>query len=112
MSEYISDKALTYKDKSFLRSKNVSRGSFSRTLAQARSNVISSIYTILLLYYIGVFDAPPFEDYRSLAEKLKEYLAVVQASDEPQAKQLLKRIEEELMKGIQALAEPKSLKFV
>lgn len=110
VSEYIADKELTYNNKALLRSKKVSRGSFSRTLAQARKNIISSIYTILLLFYIGVFETPPFEEYKNMAEKLSEYLALIRMTEEPQAKQLLRRLEEELMRGIQSLAEPRSLK--
>lgn len=112
ISDYISDKELTYDDKALLRSKKVSKGSFNRTLNQARANIISAIYTILLLFYIGIFETPPFEEYKNLTEKLNEYLTLIRASEDPQAKQLLRRIEEELRMGIKSLAEPKALKIM
>ena len=110
--ENMTDSVLTYENKALFRSKKVSRGSFSRTLAQARGNIISSIYTILLLAYIGVFDTSPFDDYRDLAEKMSEYLSMVESLDPSQSKQLLRRIEGELREGIRALAVPGSLRKV
>ena len=100
---------ITFKDKAFYRNKKVSRGSFSRTLSQARGNIISSIYTLLLLAYIGVFDTVPFDDYKNLAEKLSEYNQLIDLSEDPQNAQLLRRIERELAEGIKKLSEPKSL---
>ena len=100
---------ISFKDKALYRGKKVSRGSFSRTLSQARGNIISSIYTILLLVYIGVFDTVPFDDYKNLAEKLSEYNQLIETSDDPQSSQLLRRIERELIDGIKVLAEPRSL---
>ncbi|MBL7168659.1 hypothetical protein ISS40_08285 [Candidatus Bathyarchaeota archaeon] len=104
-----SDTEISFKDKTFYRDKKVSRGSFSRTLSQARGNIISSIYTILLLAYIGVFDTVPFDDYKNLAEKLSEYNQLIDLSEDPQSAQLLRRIERELAEGIKILAEPKSI---
>lgn len=109
VSEYLSDNKLNYSNKAFLRSKKVSRGSFGRTLAQGRQNIISSIFTILLLFYIGIFDTPPFEEYRDLAEKLSEYIDLIENTEEPKAKQFLNRMEEEMKRGIQSLVRPKSL---
>ena len=110
--EYMTDSELTYENKALLRSKKVSRGSFSRTLAQARGNIISSIYTILLLAYIGIFDTAPFDDYRNLAEKLSEYLSILENLDSTQSGHFLRRIEAELREGIKALAVPGSLRKV
>jgi len=112
VSENVSDVGITYKNKAILRSKNVSRGSFSRTLSQARSNIISAIYTILLLSYIGFFQEAPFEDYHHLSNKLREYVKIVQNSGRNQAIEVLVRIEKELMDGIRKLSEPISLKVV
>ena len=104
-----SDKEITFNNKALYRTKKVSRGSFSRTLSQARGNIISSIYTILLLAYIGIFDTVPFDDYKNLAEKLSEYNQLIDLSTDPQSAQLLRRIERELAEGIKLLSEPKSL---
>ena len=107
-----SDKEITYNKKALYRSKKVSRGSFSRTLSQAKRNIISSIYTILLLTYIGIFDTVPFDEYKNLAEKLSEYLDLIQSSDTTQARHFLRRIEKELVEGIRILSETRSLKNV
>lgn len=112
VSENISDIGITYKDKAILRSKKVSRGSFSRTLTQARGNIISAIYTILLLSYIGFFEEAPFEEYHHLSNKLKEYVKILQNSGRSQTRDVLIRIEIELVEGIRKLSEPSSLKFV
>ena len=112
LSEYESDKSINYEKKALLRSKKVSRGSFSRTLAQARKNVISSIYTILLLSYVGIFDHAPFDEYQVLSEKLREYSKMVQGWDSSLASKVLENIERELVAGIRRLAEPKSLKVM
>lgn len=112
LSSLISDIEPTYENKSLLRSKNVSRGSFSRTLSQARKNIISSIYTILLLSYIGLFDENSFDNYYQLSEKLKDYLKIVQESNLRDSRSILRTIEKELLEGINELSKPTSLKRV
>ena len=108
----MSDENVSFKEKTAFRTRKVSRGSFSRTLGQARTNVISSIYTIILLSYVGVFESSPFEEYQMLTEKLREYLTVMENSDASQKKQHLKRIESELLKGIDTLSKPTSIKIM
>ena len=104
------DNIVTFEDKAIYRSKKVSRGSFRRTLSQARKNVISSIYTGLLLSYIGIYDTYPFEEYKNLTEKLSEYTFLRQDSETPEYRSRIKRIETELVKGIRSLAQPGKLK--
>ena len=111
-TENMTDNALTYENKAIYRSKKVSRGSFGRTLSQARRNIVSSIYTILLLSYIGIYDSYPFEQYKNLAEKLSEYTILTQDQDSLESRSRIKRLEVELEKGIRSLAEPKHLKLV
>ncbi len=53
--------------------KKVSRGSFNRTLRQARLNVLKAIYTVLLLGYLGVLATPNLEPYLELGSALKRY---------------------------------------
>jgi hypothetical protein len=110
LSDKISDKIITYDEKALFRANNVSRGSFSRTLAQARRNVVSAIYTILLLSYIGVFEQAPFDSYHLLAEKLQDYLKIFSESNPSQGRKLLQQIERELIEGINELSKPRSLK--
>ena len=111
-TDNMSDNIITYDNKAIYRSKKVSRGSFSRTLSQARRNIISSIYTILLLSYVGIYDTYPFEEYKNLAEKLSEYSSLMQDQDSPESLSRIRRLEVELANGIRSLAEPKQLKQV
>ena len=112
LTELISDNKLSLNEKTLFRSNNVSRGSFSRSLSQARKNVISSIFTIVLLSYIGVFDARPFDEYYVLAEKLKEYTTMIESTGSQINKTELKRFETELIDGITKLATPTSIKLL
>ncbi len=111
-SDNMTDNILTYDNKALFRSKKVSRGSFSRTLSQARRNIISSIYTILLLSYVGIYDTPPFEEYENLAEKLSEYTVMTQDQNNSLSRSRIRKLEIELANGIRSLAEPKQLKQV
>ena len=112
LMDIISEKKLSFDEKTLFRTKNVSRGSFSRSLSQARKNVISGIFTIVLLSYIGVFDARPFDEYYILAEKLKEYTSLIESNGLEITKQDLKRFETELIDGIYQLAKPTSIKLM
>ena len=112
LTDLMSDEKVSFYQKTLFRNKKVSRGSFSRSLSQARSNVISSIFTIVLMSYIGVFDARPFDDYYFLAEKLKEYVSMVQLNGNDVSKNVLKRLEVELIDGIRELATPTSIKIM
>ena len=57
LSDNIARKPLKYDEKARLRltKAKISRGSFNRTLKQSKENVIKSIYTVLLLGYLGDF---------------------------------------------------------
>ena len=112
LMDIISDEKLSFDEKTLFRTKNVSRGSFSRSLSQARKNVISGMFTIVLLSYIGVFDARPFDEYYVLAEKLKEYSALIESTGLEINKTDLKRFEAELIEGITQLATPTSIKLL
>jgi hypothetical protein len=110
--DVMSEEKIPFKQKTLFRTKKVSRGSFSRTLGQARGRVISSVFTIVLLSYVGVYDTKPFEEYQNLSEKLREYLTIIEQANPSQSKILLRRIEEELALGIESLSHPTSLKTV
>jgi hypothetical protein len=112
LTDIISDKKLSFNEKTLFRNKNVSRGSFSRSLSQARKNVISSIFTVVLLSYIGVFDERPFDEYYILAEKLKEYTILIESTKSISNNRELKHIETELIEGITKLATPTSIKLL
>lgn len=110
--DVMSEEKVPFKEKTLFRGKIVSRGSFSRTLGQGRKRVIASIFTIVLLSYVGVYDAKPFEEYQNLVEKLREYLAAIEGSSSNHSKVMLRRIEEELTEGIAALSRPTKLKMM
>jgi len=52
----------------------ISRGSYNRTLIQAQNNIIRSIYTILLLGYVGLFDTPTLQPFLELSDELQGYM--------------------------------------
>ena len=110
--DVMSDEKVPFKNKTLFRDKKVSRGSFSRTLGQGRKRVISSIFTIVLLSYVGVFDSKPFEEYQNLVEKLRDYLTAIETSGPNVSRAMLKRIEAELTEGIESMARPTKLKVM
>ena len=112
LTDIMSDEKISFHQKTLFRDKKVSRGSFSRSLSQARGNVISSIFTIVLLSYIGVFNARPFDEYYVLAEKLKEYVSIIESRELKASRNIVKQIEDELIEGIGRLATPRSIKIV
>ena len=113
LAENIAGKSINYDEKANLRlmKSKLSRGAFNRTLAQAKKNVINSIYTILLLGYLGVFESTTLDPYLEIANKLKEY---VEAHDnipdrEEEAINRLKAIgliREEIEKSLKQLSLP------
>jgi len=76
LSENIAGKPLKYEEKARLRltKAKISRGAFNRTLRQAKENVIGSIYTVLLLGYLGVFENTTLDPYLEIANKLQGYV--------------------------------------
>jgi hypothetical protein len=76
LSENIAGKSLKYDDKARLRltKAKISRGAFNRTLRQAKENVTKSIYTVILLGYLGVFESTTLDPYLEIANKLHTYL--------------------------------------
>lgn len=82
----------------------VSRGAFNRTRDQALRNIIRSIYTILLLGCVGVFDTPRLDPFVELGQKLDSYVKSVKARKEAvKHEKIVKLLEEELIGSIRAL---------
>ncbi len=113
LAENISGKQLKYDEKAALRltRAKITRGSFNRTLKQSRENVIKSIYTVLLLGYLGVFESSTLDPYLEIANKLHEYVDAHQEipSKEEEVKDHLKVIEiirEELETSLKRLSSP------
>jgi hypothetical protein len=69
----MANKRLTRSDMAELRRdhKGISRGSFNRTLRQARENVVEAIHTVLLLGYSGLTESPSIAPFVEASERLK-----------------------------------------
>jgi len=113
LSENIARKPLKYDEKARLRltKAKISRGAFNRTLKQAKENVVKSIYTILLLGYLGVFESTTLDPYLEIANKLKEYLDAYKTLankglHENDQLKLIEILREELEKGLKKLSNP------
>ena len=76
LAENMAGKQLNYDEKARLRltKAKLSRGAFNRTLKQSKENVIKSIYTVLLLGYLGVFETTTLDPILKCTNKLKEYM--------------------------------------
>ena len=113
LAENIADKNLKYDEKAKIRILAVSRGAFNRSLRQARHNVTQSIYTILLLGYLGVLEEISLEPYLEAANKLKEYIdtqrELIKKRPEEEQIKTLKRLHEELKISLEELSSPRKI---
>jgi len=113
LAENIAGKQLKYDEKAQLRitKTKISRGSFNRTLAQSKENVIKSIYTVLLLGYLGVFESSTLDPYLEVANKLRDYveahkdIPVKQEESENHVK-MIEIIKEEIETSLKKLSSP------
>ena len=73
LSNQLSEKKVSTKRKSKMRisNKNVSRGSYSRTLSQARKNVRKAVFTLILLGYVGLHETPELLPFISISNKIR-----------------------------------------
>jgi hypothetical protein len=85
----MANKRLTRSDMAQLRQdqKRISRGSFNRTLRQARENVVEAIHTVLLLGYSGLTESPSIAPFLEASERLKGQTSQLRdaALSEPEA---------------------------
>lgn len=119
LSPNIAGKLLTNEEKaSFRLSKaGISRGAFNHTLRQARKNVIQSIYTIMLLGYLGMFEDIRLDAYLEAANKLKSYVSAYQTavsgdSLSNEHLRIVTMLREELEASLERLSGAKSLSRV
>jgi len=113
LSENIAGKQLQYDEKASLRlmKAKISRGAFNRTLKQAKENVIKSIYTVLLLGYLGVFDTTTLDPYLEIANKLHKYVEVLknmpnQENTSEEHLKLIGMVREQLETSLKQLSSP------
>jgi hypothetical protein len=113
LAENISGKSLKYDQKAKLRFSAVSRGAFNRTLKQARRNVIQSIYTILLLGYLGVFEDTSLDPYLEVANKLQTYMKAYRdisgKTEIDEYLRIINTLREELEESIEQLSKPRTM---
>jgi len=113
LSENFSGKQLKYDEKARLRltKAQITRGAFNRTLRQAKENVIKSIYTVLLLGYLGVFEDTTLDPYLEVANKLHAYLESYKEIPSKGAElgdhlKVIEMIREELETSLKQLSNP------
>jgi len=113
LAENLAGKQLKYDEKANLRltKAKITRGSFNRTLKQSKENVIKSIYTVLLLGYLGVFESTTLDPYLEIANKLHDYVEAHQdmPDEEKELKDHLRVIEiirQELEASLKRLSSP------
>ena len=113
LAENVSDKSLKYDEKARLRILAVSRGAFNRSLRQARRNVIQSIYTILLLGYLGILEEISLEPYIEAANKLKKYIntqrKLAKKTPKEEHIKIVTRLHEELKRSLEELSKPRNI---
>lgn len=113
LAENLASKKLKYEEKAKMRQvkAEISRGSFNRTLKQAKTNAIQSVYTVILLGYFGVFEDTRMTPYLEVANKLKTYTEAYRdllnksESAEEQA-QVIDMLREELESTLNQLSKP------
>jgi len=113
LAENISGKSLKYDQKAKLRLSAVSRGAFNRTLRQARRNVIQSIYTILLLGYLGVFEDTRLDPYLEIANKLQTYMKahkdMIRKQEPNEYLRAINTLREELEASLEQLSKQRNM---
>lgn len=113
LSENIAKQPLKYDEKARLRltRAKISRGSFNRTLKQAKGNTVKAIYTVLLLGYLGIFESTTLDPYLEIANKLKKYVdahkSIPRKSGElNEHLRLIRMIRKELETSLESLSKP------
>ena len=112
ISENIAGKQLKYDEKAKFRltKAKISRGAFNRTLKQAQENVTRSIYTILLLGYLGILETAQLDPYIEISNKLQKYIEAYQNMPEKQEEleehmKIMETIREELQTTLLQLSK-------
>ncbi|MEM2047809.1 MAG: hypothetical protein QXZ06_08005 [Candidatus Jordarchaeales archaeon] len=85
--------------------RGVTKGAFRRVLEQACRNVVKSIYTLILLGYVGLLDTPnlaPYIELSSLISSYRERLRLDYGESSPH----LKKLEEQLIQLVEEYAKP------
>jgi hypothetical protein len=112
-ADNLAGKSLKYDEKAQMRliKAKISRGAFNRTLFQAKENVAKSIYTVILLGYLGVFESTTLDPYLEIANRLRTYLeayksAASATTDQEEQLKAMKMLREELETALKSLSHP------
>jgi len=112
LSDNMTGKTLKYDEKAALRltKAQISRGAFNRTLKQAKENVTRSIYTVILLGYLGVFESTTLDPYLEIANKLHTYLEAYKdmpnnSTDVSERVKVIELLREELETSLKHLSD-------
>jgi hypothetical protein len=87
----------------------ISRGAYNRTLIQAQNNVIRSIYTVLLLGFLGLFDSSSLQPFIELADTIESYAQGARLNEDAGS---MDRLNSTLQEFISALAKRDSFKDI
>ncbi|MBS7288058.1 MAG: hypothetical protein KIH01_04760 [Candidatus Freyarchaeota archaeon] len=85
--------------------RGVTKGAFRRVLGQACRNVLRSIYTLILLGYVGLLDSPnlaPYLELSNLVSSYRERMGLEYGEHSP----YLKKLEEQLIRLVEEYAKP------
>jgi len=108
LSDYLTDKKIKTEEKAKLRIKGeISKGAFNRILKQAKKNIIRSIYTLILLQYLGLMSLTTLRKYLEVPEKIKEYIEALKNVKEEGEAEFLKN---ELKELLITLADHKNIR--
>jgi len=86
----------------------ISRGAYNRTLIQAQNNVIRSIFTILLLAYLELFDNASLQPFLELSDTINSY--VQEAKFSGNERSVVDHLKPRLIEFVSALAKRESFK--
>ena len=86
----------------------ISRGAYNRTLIQAQINIIRSIYTILLLGYVGLFDSAALQPFLELSDTIDSYVHETRTAGEDH--RMIEQLNVRLLEFATALAKRDSFK--
>jgi hypothetical protein len=76
---------------------------------QGQNNVIRSIYTVLLLGYVGLFDTPSLQPFVELSDTIQGYAK--EAKDSSQTgREAIEQLSQKLLDSISTLAKRHSFK--
>ena len=112
LADNLTDKLLNYDEKANLRliKAKISRGSFNRTLKQSKENIIKSIYTVLALGYLGIFETSTLTPYLEIANKLHDYIEahndISKSNSKDDHQKIIEIIREEIERSLNRLSSP------